>query len=117
PKKYHRFRWPAHSLPFASFSEQALMRGMRRLTLVPSLSVSTSSATGAGLSETAYFGFAMSRTTSISGSPGYWTGSTTVGDVCPPIETVTCWLPVSPDGTVALIWYNQIGRASCRERV
>jgi len=35
------------------------MRGMRRFTLAPSLYVSTSSATGIGFSETAYFGFAM----------------------------------------------------------
>lgn len=35
------------------------MRGMRRFTLVPSLSVATSSDTGTGLSETAYFGFAI----------------------------------------------------------
>src|SRR5262245_57454039 len=37
------------------------MRGMRRLTLVPSLRVATSSATGTGLSDTAYFGFAIER--------------------------------------------------------
>src|ERR1022692_3061555 len=35
------------------------MRGTRRLTLVPSLSVATSSDTGTGLSLTAYFGFAI----------------------------------------------------------
>ena len=35
---------------------------------VPSLSVSTSSETGTGLSEAAYFGFAIFRTTSITGT-------------------------------------------------
>src|SRR5947207_11110596 len=35
------------------------MRGMRRLTLVPSVRVSTSSDTGTGLSLAAYFGFAI----------------------------------------------------------
>src|SRR5437763_379253 len=35
------------------------MRGTRRLTLVPSLRVSTSSDTGTGLSLAAYFGFAI----------------------------------------------------------
>src|SRR5262249_50988146 len=54
-------RWPAQSLPFSSFSLQARMRGMRRFTLVPSLSVATSSATGIGLSEAAYFGLAIAE--------------------------------------------------------
>jgi hypothetical protein len=35
------------------------MRGTRHPTLVPSLSVATSSATGTGLSDAAYFGFAI----------------------------------------------------------
>src|SRR5690349_11382515 len=35
------------------------MRGMRRFTLVPSASVATNSATGMGLSDAAYFGFAI----------------------------------------------------------
>ena len=35
------------------------MRGVRSFTLVPSLSVSTNSETGTGLSEAAYFGFAI----------------------------------------------------------
>src|ERR1039457_1149194 len=43
------------------------MRGVRRFTLVPSLRVATSSETGTGLSETAYFAFAIGGMTSISG--------------------------------------------------
>jgi hypothetical protein len=71
PKKYQRLRWPAHSFSLASFSLQARMRGVRSFTLVPSLSVSTSSDTGTGLSEAAYFGFAIFRMTSITGgTPG-----------------------------------------------
>ena len=61
-------------LAFSSFSLHARMRGVRRLTLVPSLSVATSSATGTGLSEAAYFGFAISRMTSISGCPRLFDG-------------------------------------------
>src|SRR5437867_10568559 len=37
------------------------MRGTRRFTLVPSLSVVTSSETGTGLSETVYFGLAIGK--------------------------------------------------------
>src|ERR1019366_9831425 len=37
------------------------MRGTRRFTLVPSLSVAAGSECGTGLSETAYFGFAIEK--------------------------------------------------------
>src|ERR1035437_2107305 len=69
PKKYQRLRWPAQSFSFASFSLQARMRGVRSFTLVPPLSVSTSSDLGTGLPEAAYFGFAIFRTMSITGTP------------------------------------------------
>ena len=45
----------------AFLRSEARMRGTRRLTLVPSLSVSTNSATGTGLSEAVYLGFAIWR--------------------------------------------------------
>src|ERR1039457_5387525 len=46
------------------------MRGVRSFTLVPSLSVSTNSDTGTGLSGAAYFGVAIFRTMSRNGGAG-----------------------------------------------
>ena len=65
------------------------MRGVRLLTLVPSLSVATSSATGTGLSETAYFGFAIGRMTSISSSRDHLMGIETAVELTPPIDNTT----------------------------
>jgi phosphatidylserine decarboxylase len=58
------------------------MRGARRFTLVPSLSVSTNSAAGMALSEAAYFGLAIGRNQSIT---PWWRCSRP-------------WLPIQPTG-------------------
>src|SRR5690349_10856268 len=90
------------------------MRGMRRFTLVPSLRVATSSATGTGLSEAAYFGFAIEKIEYISSparracrdaintmpsAPSWLVLAATLAAV--PEMTVICFLKRSPKPTTS----------------